>query len=112
MITQPTYSSYASCHPPHKKNNISLSLTKQIVNIVTNNGKNWLKELKEHLLDRKHPRHIIDYSFTKIFQPKLQTENNDSITFIKTYNPNYNVSLKKFYSCLGRIRNEELKTYF
>ena len=26
-----------------------------------------LKELKEHLLDRKHPQQFIDYSFTKIF---------------------------------------------
>ena len=73
---------------------------------------NRLKELKEHLLDRKHPQHIIDYSFTKIFQPKFQTENNDSITFIRTYNPNHNIDLKKFRSCLDKIKNKELKTCF
>ena len=52
--------------------------------LVTNNRENWLKELKEYLSDRKHPQPIIDYGFTKIFQRKFQTENNDSITFIRT----------------------------
>ena len=78
------YLTYTSCHPPHTKNNISLSLAKRVVIIVTGNRENQLKELKEHLLDRKHPQHIIGYSFTKMFQPKFQTENNDSITFIST----------------------------
>ena len=59
------YLTYTSVHPPRTKNNISLSLAKRIVSIVTNNRKNQLKELKEHLLDRKHPEQIIDYSFTK-----------------------------------------------
>ena len=49
------YLTYTSCHSPHTNNNISLSLAKRIVNIVTNNGENRLKELKEHLLDRIHP---------------------------------------------------------
>ena len=76
------------------------------------NRENRLKELKEYLLDRKHPQHIIDYNFTKIFQPKFQTENNDNITFIRTYSPNHNINLKKFHSCLERIKNKELKTCF
>ena len=61
-----------------------MSLAKCIVGIVTNNKK--LKELKEHLLVRQHPRHVIDYSYQLaivIIQPKFQTENND-ITFIRT----------------------------
>ena len=60
-----------------------MSLAKCIVGIVTNNKK--LKELKEHLLVRQHPRHVIDYSYQLaivIIQPKFQTENN--ITFIRT----------------------------
>ena len=48
------YLTYTSCHPPHTKNNISLSLAKPIVSIVTINRENQLKELKEHLLDRKY----------------------------------------------------------
>ena len=54
------YLTYTSCYPPHTKNNISLSLAKRIVAIVTNNRENWFKELKEQLLDKKHPQHIID----------------------------------------------------
>ena len=91
---------------------LSLSLAKCIVSIVTKNTENRLKELKEHLLNRKHPQHIIDYSFTKVFQPKFQTENNDNITFTRTYNPKHNINLKKFHGCLERIKNKELKTNF
>ena len=42
--------------------------------MVRNNRENRLKELKEHFLDRKHPHYITDYSFTKIFQPKLKNK--------------------------------------
>ena len=89
-----------------------LSLAKGIVSIVTNNSENGIKELKEHLLDRKHPQHIIDYRFTKMFQPEFQTENNESITFIRTYNPKHDINFKKFHSCLDNIKIKELKTCF
>ena len=67
-----------------------MSFAKRITSIITNNSKNRLKELKEHLLDRKHSLDIINYSFT-------------NITFIRTYNSNYNINLKKFHSCLDKI---------
>ena len=54
------YVTYTSCHPRHTKNNMSLSLAKRIVSIVTNNKEIRSKELKEHLLDKKHPQYIID----------------------------------------------------
>ena len=106
------YLTYTSCHPPHTKNNISLSLAKRIVSIVTSKRENRLKGLKEHLLDRRRPQYIIDYSFTKIFQPKFQTENDISIRFVRTYNPKHNINLKKFHTCLDKIKNKELKTCF
>ena len=85
-----SYFFYKSCHPPHTKNNIALSLAKRIVRIVTDNINNRLQELKSHLLKRKHPEKIIDYSFTKLFRPRKH-ENNDKnvITFTRTYNPNH-----------------------
>ena len=93
---QPTiwfnYLTCTTCHPPH---NISLSLAKRLVILETNKRKKRLKELNKHLLDRKHPQHIIGYSFTKMFQPKFQTKNNDSITFIRICNPNHNINFKK-----------------
>ena len=60
-----SYLHYKTCHPPHTKNNIALSLARHIVQIVTDNRNNRLQELKGHLLNRKHPEKIIDYSFTK-----------------------------------------------
>ena len=38
------YLTYTSCHPPHTKNNISLSLAKRIVSIVNNNRESRLRE--------------------------------------------------------------------
>ena len=98
--------------PSTKHKERALSLARCIVSIVTNNRENWLKNLKEYLLDRKHPQHIICYNFTKIFQPKFQTENNDNVTFIRTYNRDHNINLKKFHSCLVKIKSKELKTCF
>ena len=42
------YLTYTTCYPPHTKNNISLSLAKRIISLVTNNKENRLNELKEH----------------------------------------------------------------
>ena len=51
-----SYLHYKSCHPPHMKNNIALSLARRIVRIVTDNTNNCLEELKGHLLKRKYPQ--------------------------------------------------------
>ena len=105
------YLTHANCHSPHTKNIILLSLAKRVVIIVTNNRENRLKELKEHLFDRKHQQHIIHCSFKKIFQPKFQTENNNNITFVKTQNLNH-IYLKTFHCCLDRIKTNNLKAVF
>ena len=52
-----------SCHPPYMKNNITLSVARRIVRIVTDNKSNRLQELKDHLIEK-----IIDCSFIKVFQ--------------------------------------------
>ena len=65
------YLTYSSCHPSHTKNNVGLSLAKRIINIVTDHREKRLSELKKHLSERNHPPEIIDYTFTKCFQPQL-----------------------------------------
>ena len=50
-----SYLHYKICHPPHTKNNTTLSLARRIVRIVTDNEDYRLQELKGHLLKRKHP---------------------------------------------------------
>ena len=68
VYREPTnYFSYLhskSCHPPYMKNNITLSVARRIVRIVTDNKSNRLQELKDHLIEK-----IIDCSFIKLFQP-------------------------------------------
>ena len=81
-----------------------------MVIIVTNNRENRLKELKEHLSDKK--QHIIHYSLTNIFQTKFQTESNDNITFVRIQNLSHNIYLKTFHSCLDRIKTNNLKAVF
>ena len=51
--------------------NIALSLVKRIINFVTDNRETRFSELKKHLIERNHLTEIIDYAFTKSFQPKL-----------------------------------------
>ena len=51
-----SFSYLKSCHLPHTKSNIALSLARRIVRIVTDNTNNRLQELKAHLLKRKHPK--------------------------------------------------------
>ena len=58
------YLTYSSCHPSHTKNNIALSLAKQIINIVTDDRVKRLSELKKHLLERNHAPEIINHTFT------------------------------------------------
>ena len=109
-----SYLHYKRCHPPHTKNNIALSLAKRIMQIVTNNTNTRLQELKGHLLKRKHPEKIIDYSFKKLFQPRKHKNNDKNvITFAKMllpshvikYNPNHQFSFNKFKTCIKNTTN-------
>ena len=50
-----SYLHYKSCHPPHTKNDIALSLARRIVQIVTDNTNNRLQELRS-LTKKKTPR--------------------------------------------------------
>ena len=104
-----SYLKYNSCHPSHTKNNISLSLARRIIRIVTDNRDYRLEELRQNLLKRNHPEKIINYSFTKSFQPKNnKEENKEIITFTRTYNPNHNFNYNRFNNCLNNINNQEL----
>ena len=102
------YLTYSSCHPSHTKNNIALSLAKRIINIVTDNREKRLSGLKKHLIERNHPPEIIDYTFTKCFQPKLDKNKDlEKIIFTRTFNPNHVINLNKL-----TIRSNELTQCF
>ena len=108
-----SYLKYNSCHPSHTKNNISLSLARRIIRIVTDNRDYRLEELRKNILKRNHPEKIINYSFTKNFQPKNnKEENKEIITFTRTYNPNHNFNYNRFNNCLNNINNRELRETF
>ena len=51
-----SYLHYKSCHPPHTKNNIALSLAKRFVRIVTDYTNNRFQEPKRSLTKEKTRR--------------------------------------------------------
>ena len=107
-----SYLKYNSCHLSHTNNNISLSLARRIIRIVTDNRDYRLEERRQNLLKRNHPEKIINYSFTKSFQPKNNKEENKEITFTRKYNPNHNFNYNRFNNCLNNINNRELRETF
>ena len=107
------YLTYSIYHPNHTRNNNALSLAKRIINIVTDNRETRFSELKKHLIERNHPPQIIDYTFTKCFQPKLdKNEDLEKIIFTRAFNPNHVINLNKLTRSLENIRSNELKQCF
>ena len=107
------YLTYSSCHPSHTTSNIELSLANRIINIVTNNREKRLSKLKKHLIERNQPPEVIDYTFTKCFQPKLD-KNKDlqKISFTRTFDPNHVINLNKLTRSLENIESNALKQCF
>lgn len=106
------YLKYSSCHPRHTKNNISLSLGRRIVKIVSENRENRLEELKTHLIACNHPLCVIEDSFSKLYQPSTKSHITESIVFNRTYNPNQGVNLHKIRNCLQNVKHAEIKKAF
>ena len=56
---------------------------------------------------------MIDYTFTKCFQPKLDKNKDlEKIIFTTSFNPNHVIDLNKFTYTLEIIRGNELKQCF
>ena len=88
-------------------------MARRIIRIVTDNRDYRLDKLRQNLLKRNHPEKIINYSFTKSFQPKNnKEENKEIITFTRTNNPNHNFNYNRFNNCLNNINNRELREAF
>ena len=89
----------------HENNPLSI-VTDNPKSIVTDKGDYKLEELRQNLLKRNHPEKIINYSFTKSFQPKNnKEENKEIITFTRASNPNHNFNYNRFNNCLNKINN-------
>ena len=95
-----SYLKYNSCHPSHTKNNISLSLARRKIRIVTDNRDYRLEELRQNLLKRNHPEKIINYSFTKSFYHKNgYIKPCKSFTFKLTNGKSVTWNYNKFFDC-------------
>ena len=74
---------------------------------------NRLQELKGQLLKRKYLEKMIDYSFTKLFQPrKHEIHDKNVITFTRTFNPNHQFVFNIFKNCIRSTTNRELQKAF
>ena len=106
------YLKYTSCHPKHTKKNISLSLGRRVVKIVSENRENSLEELKSHLIVCNHPIHVIEDAFSKLFQPSQKSRNVEPIIFNRTFNPCQSANLNKIKNCLENMNNTQMKKAF
>ena len=88
-------------------------MARRIIRIVTDNRDYRLEELRQNLLKRNHLEKIVNYSFTKSFQPKNnKEENKEIITFARTYKPNHPFNYNPFNNYLNNINNRELRETF
>ena len=107
------YLNYKSCHPTHTKDNIALSLAKRIVQIVSHDRDQRLDELKEHLILRGHPEKTINFTFSKLMQPKKnRTPTEEVIVFTKTFNPSHCFNSKVISEILNDIRSDSVRKAF
>lgn len=107
-----SYLKYSSCHPSHTKNNIAISLAKRIIRIVSDNTEKRLAELKEHLENRGHPSRVIEYAYTKVFQPKYEDNEKEVVSFIHTHNPNHQFNVHKIKHCIYNLQGQKMKKTF
>ena len=105
------YLNYSSSHPRHTRDNIALSLAKRIVRIVDINREQRLGELKTHLMLQDHPSSVIDYAFTKVFQPRKAVKE-DLLIFTYTHNPSHQFNYKVFTSLLDNLKSRSMKKAF
>ena len=68
---------------------------------------------KDTLLKKNHPPEIIDYTFTKCLQAKLDKNKDlEKVIFTRIFNPNHVINLNKLTHSLENIRSNELKQCF
>ena len=80
--------------------------------IVSKDSGYRLEQLREHLFLRDHAMEIINYSFSKVFQPKKHIPSNDVIVFTSTYNPSMYFNSRIIKDCVKNVRNDGMKKAF
>ena len=107
-----SYLRYSSCHPPHTIKNIALSLGKRIVRIVSDNIDERLEEMKNHLIQRDHPKAVVEKALAKLYQPKQRVESDEKIVFVSTYNPQLSYNRKIIKETFHRSKHYKIKSTF
>ena len=69
--------------------------------------------MKEHLMKRGHPYHIINHTLSRLYSPsnnkKCEKEN---ITFVHTHNPNVKFNKRKISTIMNDVKDPNLKKIF
>ena len=110
------YLDFHSCHPRHTKINVPYNLARRICSIVIDTSLCGIRlcELKSNLIKRNYPIDIINMGIDKAKQLDLQTlrtpretQHSESITYIETYNPNYESFSKTINNTLGFLNGSD-----
>jgi hypothetical protein len=111
------YLHFNSCHPQHIKRNIPYNLARRICTIVSNSNIRTLRleQLYEALKSRGYPETLIRNGITKAQSIDIKTlrtvitqkTDNNTLTFITTYNPNYNNVFKHIQDTLPILQESQ-----
>ena len=115
------YLDFNSCHPRHTKINVPYNLARRICCIVTNSELRHIRlnELQSNLVKRNYPKEVIKMGIDRAKNLDLHTlrtprerQQSNSISFVETYNPNYESFSKTINSTLtfldGSARMKEV----
>ena len=116
MYYKPTnsfaYLRYNSCHPRHTIGNLSASLARRIVRIVSENRDQRISELVQRVVDRGHPEKVVMDSLAKVMTPHKQQRDGEPITFIRTHNPRHAINLSELRNSIVEPYSEPVKKAF
>ena len=106
------YLRFNSCHPRHTIENLAGSLSRRIIQIVSENRNERLVELEERLIDRGHPRDVIRRSMGAALVPKKMPKEGEPIVFTHTHSPRLNFDKSVIHKCISNLRNPGMRKAF
>ena len=82
------------------------------MNIISGDAGSDLDKLKSLLTRRDHPISTINYSFLKLYQPKVNPDCSDVVIFTSTFNPNHQYDRKIVTNLFEDINSDRMNKAF
>ena len=106
------YLKYNSCHPRHTIENLAKSLSRRIIQIVSDNRSQRLQDLENRLIKRGHPRDVILRSMGATMAPVKEPKEGEPIVFTHTHSPRLNFDKSIIRNCISDLRTRGMRRTF